>query len=644
MPNSPTYLGTVQDVQGATIGIALDKDTVSGLAFIGGLGYRIGQIGSFVRISIGFTDLFGIVSQIGAGAVPEPLIKAQPYDYLHGLRWMQVQLIGEGQRSGKFRRGISQYPTIGDEAHLVTEQDLTRIYGPGEPDDFVAVGHLASTEAIPSLVNINALVTRHAAVVGTTGAGKSTTVAGILSALADSDHYPSARILLLDIHGEYPKALADRCTVFRVSADETKGDRPLHIPFWALSFQELITVGFGGLDGQKAATIADYVLQLKRESLTNCPLDGVTQDAVTVDSPVPFCIHKMWLDLHRREHLTVVPKPGGGSDEREPAYVLNDKGKPVQTGDAMLVTAPLYRTVKTTGKAEERVQYGADGIGIRQQLAGLASRLRDPRFNFLFRPGDWLPDLDGKTAQDLDVLLENWIGGEKPISVLDLSGIPSAVLNDLIGALLRILYDALFWARKLPEGGRERPLLVVLEEAHAYLNKDDSGAAAAAVRRIAKEGRKYGVGIMLVSQRPSDIDSTILSQCGTLFAMRLSNETDRAHVTSAASDNLKGLFNMLPVLRTGEAIIVGEAVSLPIRTFIDPPAKNRKPDSEDPRVVVRGSLQRDGFDGAGGWNQKRDIPDYAAVMRLWRKQSPHYEHIKATPGGTGTPADKEAES
>lgn len=637
MPGNPTYLGTVQDVQGATISVALDKDTVSGLAFIDGHGYRIGQIGSFVRISIGFTDLFGIVSQVGAGAVPEALVKTEPYGY----RWMKVQLIGEGPRGGEFKRGISQYPTIGDEAHLVTEQDLRTIYGPGEPDDFVALGHLASAESIPALVNINKLITRHAAVVGTTGSGKSTTVAGLLTSLADTHLYPSARVLVFDIHGEYAKALSDCCTVFRVSVDEAKGGRQLHIPFWALSFEELIAVGFGGLDGQKASTVADLIMQLKKESLANCPRDGVTQDTVTVDSPVSFCIHKMWLELHRREHVTVVPKPGGSADDREPAYVLNDKGKPVQMGDPMSVTPPLYRTIKTTGKPEERVQYGTEGIGIRQQLAGLASKLRDPRFGFLFKPGDWLPDIKGKTTKDIDVLLQEWIGGDKPITILDLSGIPPTVLNDLIGALLRILYDALFWARKLPEGGRERPLLVVLEEAHAYLSKENSGAAAVSVRRIAKEGRKYGVGIMLVSQRPSEIDSTILSQCSTLFAMRLANEIDRNQVTNAASDNLKGLFDMLPALRTGEAIIVGEAVSLPIRTMIDPPAKNRKPDSEDPRVVVRGSLQRDGFDGAGGWNQKRDVPDYAAVVRLWRKQSPHYEHVKASPKNAIRPRKKD---
>ena len=212
-------------------------------------------------------------------------------------------------------------------------------------------------------------------------------------------------------------------------------------------------------------------------------------------------------------------------------------------------------------------------------------------------------------------------------AILDLSGIPSTVLNDLIGALLRILYDALFWARNVPEGGRLRPLMLVLEEAHAYLAKEHSGTAAIAVRRIAKEGRKYGVGVMIVSQRPSEIDPTILSQCGTIFAMRLANDIDRGQVSGAASDNLKGLFDMLPILRTGEAIIVGEAVSLPMRTLIDPPDKNRRPDSEDPRVVVRGDPNKEGYEGEGGWAVPRDPREnYAIVMRQWRKQSPHYEH------------------
>lgn len=630
----PTFIGTVQDVHGATITVELSDDTVTGLSFVHGEGYRIGQVGSFVRIPLGFVDLYGVVSQVGAGAAPEREEDRQVY----GNRWVKVQMVGEGQRGGRFERGISQHPTIEDRVHIVTEANLLEIYGSGDPQDFVSVGHLASAESIPSLVNINKLVTRHCAVVGTTGSGKSTTVAGLLTALTDPKRYPSARIVVLDIHGEYAKALADRASVFRVAVQASKNQSGLFIPFWALSFEELVGLAFGRLtDEKQIAAIADAIVQLKRESLQTQPRDGVEESRVTVDSPVPFCLHKLWFELHKREHQTVVPRPGDAADEVDPAYVLGQTNQPQQLGDAMSVTPPLYRTVKRTGPAHERVQWGPDPIGIRQQLAGLASRLRDPRLAFLFNPGDWLPDTSGKVAKDLDALLQGWIGGPQPITILDLSGIPSPVLNDLIGALLRILYDAIFWARNLPEGGRERPLFLVLEEAHAYLAKDNSGSAAAAVRRIAKEGRKYGVGMMIVSQRPSEIDSTILSQCGTLFAMRLTNDTDRGHVTGAASDNLKGLFDMLPVLRTGEAIIVGEAVSLPIRTLISALAPHRRPDSGDPVVVARLSSE-DGYDRPGSWVQRRDPPDYASMVRQWRQQDPHYVH-KTPSDATAAPPD-----
>jgi uncharacterized protein len=639
MRTDPTLIGTVQDVTGTSVSVSLVNETATGLSFFKGESYRIGQVGSFVRIPLGYTSLFGIVSQVGAGAAPGAEEDNRPW----GNQWLKVQLVGERGREGRFERGVSQHPTINDTVHIVTEEDLREIYGPGDPVDFVAVGHLASAESIPALVNINKLVTRHSAVVGTTGAGKSTTVAGLLAALSDPTRYPSARIVVLDIHGEYAKALADRSTVFRIAADEDKGERFLNIPYWALSFNELVKLAFGGLGDEPLAAVADAVVALKRESLSNKPRDGMNSEQVTVDSPVPFCIHKLWFDFHQREYRTVIPKPGGAADEIEPAYVLGTNGQPVQLGDAMSVIPPQYRTVKTTGPAAERVQWGPDPLGMRQQLAILASKLRDPQLAFLFNPGEWRPELNGTVAKDLDALLADWIGSKPPIAILDLSGIPSSVLNELIGALFRILYDAIFWARNLPEGGRERPLLLVLEEAHAYLGKEHSGAAATAVRRIAKEGRKYGAGIMIVSQRPSEIDPTILSQCGTIFAMRIANETDRGQVAGAASDNLKGLFEMLPILRTGEAIIVGEAVSLPMRTLIDPPQKNRWPDSTDPRVVVRGDPNKDGFESEGGWAVPRYPENYAIVVKQWRKQSPTYEH-KPDPPALGVDAKPGANS
>lgn len=611
MPSRPTYLGTVQDVQGATISIALDKETVSGLAFIDGHGYRIGQVGSFVRISIGFTDLFGIVSQVGAGAVPEALAKVEPYGY----RWLKVQLVGEGQRSGEFKRGISQFPTIGDEAHLVTEEDLTRIYGRPDAPNFVRVGSLASADSIPALADIDRLITRHSAVVGTTGAGKSTTVANILASLSDPVRYPSARIIVLDIHGEYHAALNDRATVFRVNADETRGEKPLFIPYWALSFDELSRVTpFRGLNDADRAALLDKVKELKAASLRAQARDGVTVDTLTVDIPIPFSIHRLWYELYRYICSTHTAQ-GANQSEATEAIEQGPNGQPL-LGDIMGVSPPKYRPITSGGP--NRVYLSGAPLNIRRQILATESLLRDTRYDLLFRPGSWCPqptlqNLDAQPAEDLDTLLKSWVGGDKPITILDLSGVPVSILIDLVGVLLRLLFDALFWPRYLAEGGRRRPLLLVLEEAHAYLNSGNESAASIAARRIVKEGRKYGLGAMIVSQRPGEIDPTILSQCGTVFAMRLANATDRAHVTGTVSDNLEGLFNMLPALRTGEAIIVGEAVHLPLRALIDAPAKNRRPDSHDPKIYDPS--------GNGGWNRQKQAEDYARVLKAWRSEN-----------------------
>lgn len=607
MSNSPTFLGTVQDVQGSTISVALDKNTVSGLVFIDGQGYRIGQIGSFIRIPIGFIDLFGIVSQVGAGAVPEALSNIEPFGY----RWLKIQLIGEGQRTGDFKRGISQYPTIGDEAHLVTEQDLSRIYGKSDSLSYVQIGNIASAESIPALIDIDRIITRHCAVVGTTGSGKSTTVASLLSSFSNNEKYPSARIIILDIHGEYQAALSDRATVFRVNADESRGEKPLCIPYWALSFDELMKViPFRGIGDADRAAIIEKVKILKLNSLQNNPLAGVTEDTMTVDSPVPFSIQKLWYDLYRFVCSTHTMQSANQNESSE-AIVKDDLGNPIM-GDILRVIPPKYQPITQGGS--NRVYLSAAPLNIRRQIFALESLLKDSRYDFLFRPGPWFPNEAGHPESDLDLLLKSWIGNDKPITILDLSGIPPSILMDLIGVLIRIIYDALFWARFQNEGGRIRPLLFVLEEAHAYLNSNNDGLAAIAARRIVKEGRKYGIGAMIVSQRPSEIDPTILSQCGTIFAMRLANTSDRSHITGTVSDNLEGLFNMLPTLRTGEAIIVGEAVHLPLRAQITAPPINRRPDSHDP-VIFDNDANR-------GWNRAQIDENYINVIKTWRSENP----------------------
>lgn len=610
MIEKATFLGTVEDVHGSTVSVVLDEATVSGLLFLDGHGYRVGQVGSFVRISIGYIDLFGIVSQVGAGAVPEKLAEVEPY----GRRWMTIELMGEGDGSGNFQRGVSQYPTIGDPVHLVRESDLAKIYGRPDTPNFVQIGHLASAESIPTLVDLDKLVTRHSAVVGTTGAGKSTTVASLLASLSDRQRYPSARILILDIHGEYPAALKDRATIFRVKPDQNSEEKQLFVPYWAMTFDELLSVSMGNLDEKGRGAVLEKITELKRDSIKKQSREGITNDNLTVDSPVPFSIHKMWFDLHCEMRSTHYQKAGVQQSRETWALETDDSDNLIQPGDVMKAIHPLFKRVKDVAGDPEKIRWSTSTLNIGGAIDALGSKLRDPRFDFLFRPGPWLPSEEGQPEEDLDSLIERWLGGSEPIAILDLSGIPVSIVTNLIGALLRIIYDCLFWARNMSEGGRERPLLVVLEEAHAYLGKGDQGPAALAVKRIVKEGRKYGIGAMIISQRPAEVDDTILSQCGTFFAMRLSNATDRGHVTGTASDNLSGLFDMLPTLRTGEMIITGEAIHLPVRTVLDPPPKNRRPDSGDPLV----------YDDKypGGWNRRREKGDYGEVVKAWRRQDP----------------------
>lgn len=623
--SDPSRLGTVEDVNGSSISVKLSENTPAGLLFVNGEAYRVGQVGGFIRIPSGYVDLFGVISQVGAGAAPGPPEFAPQL----GNRWLRVELLGEGRRGAKFERGVSQYPSIGAPVHVVTESDLKTVYAPGDEDRYVAVGRVASAEALRAYLDLNRLVGRHCAVVGSTGAGKSTAVASLLAAVSFSGKLPGARVILLDLHGEYAKALGDHATVFRLNPRPGTAEEKLCIPYWALAFDELVPICLGGMDDKQRSVIADLVVALKQEAVTANASLGISAEEVTVDTPVPFRLKELWFRQHCREHRMVTKKQGGSEDDVVDALVLGAGDKPEQPGNAEQLIPPKFRTYKSTGPKDQHVASANEGANLRQQVALLHSRLRDQQLGFLFSPGDWAPDSKGCTKQDLDTMLASWMCAKRPMTVLDLSGIPSSVLDHLIGAVLRILFDAAFWGRALPVGGRARPLLIVLEEAHRYLGKSDkdsvttmrSGAATAA-RRIAKEGRKYGVGLMLVSQRPSEIDTTILSQCGTMIALRLTNETDRGMIASISSDSLKGLFSMLPILRTHEALIVGEAVNMPIRARMDLPPVGRWPDSEDPVVVV--PKDSDGKrERPGGWTESVKDENYKPVVEAWRKQDPH---------------------
>jgi uncharacterized protein len=177
------------------------------------------------------------------------------------------------------------------------------------------------------------------------------------------------------------------------------------------------------------------------------------------------------------------------------------------------------------------------------------------------------------------------------------------------------IYEGLFWGREKSEGGIRRPILTVMEEAHRYLSKDAEGSAQKIVQRVVKEGRKFGIGAMIISQRPSEVDETILSQCGTFVALRLSNAADRSKVQAALPDSLASVVDSLSVLRTGEAIITGEAARLPIRCRIALPAEEHRPNSEDPKVSEH-------------WRRSRSPENYDRVAASWRAQNPKWAEVR----------------
>ena len=220
---------------------------------------------------------------------------------------------------------------------------------------------------------------------------------------------------------------------------------------------------------------------------------------------------------------------------------------------------------------------------------------------------DYHPNQDGKTGEDLDSLLAGWIGAPEPVTVLDVSALPAEVLGLVVGTMVSLVYDTLFWGVNLPVGGKRQPLLLVVDEAHRFLPRDAETAASRACSRIAKEGRKYGVGLLVVTQRPSDVDPGVLSQCGTMIALRVTNGTDRTAVASTVPDDLGGLTALLPSLRTGEGLVLGDALQVPSRVRID--RAPERPVGDDPVLPDAWLVPRP------------DTAHYTTALVGWRNQT-----------------------
>lgn len=589
MSHNPTHIGQVESVSGNSVTIKMAGKYPSNMPIIDGTVYRIGQIGSFLKIPLGYANLYGLITQAGVLAMPDALLMAYKDNpsIVDGNRWLRMILVGE-QIGSTFERGVLQSPTSGDQVHLVTNDDLRIVYGGYKAQSSIVIGNQSASEGLAAQLDMDRLISRHCAILGSTGSGKSNAVSVVVRAIAEKP-LPSARVLMIDPHGEYASSLAGKCRVFRVGANTTAGEDELCVPFWALPFKELMSIFPGRLSDQNEDYIRGKVLDLKRVSAA--AIRGLREEAITADSPVPFSIQKLWFDLDDFERITYK------ADRATPEAL-------VSAGDAATLKSNQYPAAGLGSSAPFLNNKAKGMLGF---LDGMRSRLLDQRYGFLFNPSGYSPDLNGLSPNDLPRLFSTWFGHGLPVSILDLSAIPSEIMQAISGAILKIIYDALYWGQGTLVGGKNQPLLIVLDEAHAYLKAGENSISSRTVQSIAKEGRKYGVGMLLVTQRPSELDETVLSQCGSIVALRMTNTRDKGHVSSAMQDELREMADVLSSLRTGEAIISGEAVRIPSRVkFFQADNAIR---SSDP---VASKL----------WaNPRPDSAEYEASIRNWRNQS-----------------------
>lgn len=587
-----TLIGEIISVNGNVISVQLLNTVKSNMLIIDGVVYRIGQIGSFLKIPLGYSNLFGIVTQTGAAAMPDifhEMMENNP-SAIQNQQWLSMVLVGE-QQGCKFSRGVSQSPTTGDSVHLVTIKDLDTIYGKYDEYSSIDVGNISISESLRAKLDLNKLVTRHSCVLGSTGSGKSNAVGILLSAI-EKKKFPGSRILLIDPHGEYNSVFKDDSIVFKIHADENKGQKELYIPFWALPYHELLAIFGGTLSDSNKEYLRNKIVEAKINTVKEMNLD-IEKEFITADSPIPFNIKKLWFELDDFERQTF-------NERAKP----ETKTKLIVEGNAEQLISNEYKPASAGGGAPF---LNNQAKGILSFLDNMRLKMKDSRYSFLFSPGEYIPNDVGITEKSLEELLLQWLGNAGKITILDFSDIPSEIMISTAGTLIKIIYDALFWGQNLDIGGKKQPLLIVLEEAHNYLKAGEESIASNIVQKVAKEGRKYGVGLMLVTQRPSELDDTVLSQCGTIIALRMNNNKDRSYVSGAIQDELQTMIDLLPSLRTGEAIISGEAVKIPSRVQFYKLGK--APKGSDPNVTEC-------------WKRHPNISDvtYKNLVKLWQNQ------------------------
>lgn len=569
-------LGSVVAVDTSTVSLRVDQ--VDKLKSI-----QVNRL-AVLRSSRAGQHLIGVVTRItrklddaGASADVETDSGSQvlPENNLVRVTLIGTLLDRDGGSKNVFRRTLETVPEIDAQCFALDGTRLTQfmqvISNVQESGPRLSLGTFTLDTDAEAFLNGNKLFQRHAVIVGSTGSGKSWTTARLLDQIAQ---LPQANAVVFDIHGEYKPLACDAFRHIRIAGpvDIEKGtglkDGVLHLPYWLLGYEALVSLFVDRSDQNapnQSMTMTKCITDAKKASLTD-PAHKEILDNFTIDSPVPFSIVAV---LDALKNLNEGMVPGANSKEKQGPYF--DK--------------------------------------LSRLIARLEAKFTDRRLGFIFQPPSecmkmsWLDEMvhqliGGRGAQS------DKVGG---IKIIDFSEVPSDILPLMVSLLARVIFTTNQWADK----SQRHPIALFCDEAHLYIPERAATDSADTVsvkifERIAKEGRKYGIGLVVISQRPAEVNRTVLSQCNNVIAMRLTNGDDQTVIKRLLPDSLGSFGDLLPILDTGEALVVGDASLLPTRVRVSKPS--RQPDSQ---TVAFWDC----------WNEVHSKSDTAKSVRAWRKQS-----------------------
>jgi len=513
----------------------------------------VGEIGSHVLIRQGDIQVVALV--VRAYQEFLPALAGTAAERAEGLTkrgLLDLLPLGDLSKNGVFSRGVIHHPTPGAEVHLMRKKEVGSLYKKYQ-DKGYELGYLPTLPDVGICLDPSTLFARHLAILGQSGSGKSWGVATILQQAVKT--MPNAHIILLDVHGEYVwhDNRGEQHSAFNENIYRYVDARDLEIPYWLLTYGELVDLLIDRSD-EKASTqmayLREVLLELRRKA--NKDLEQVY---ITIDSPVYFSLPELFLAFKRANEQ------------------VTDFGK---------VKGPLF------GQFDEFI-------------VKLQARFNDVRYDFLFKPKR------RKSSDTLADLLRDFVGLRKPsrqITVIDFSSVPFDVRPTVSAQIGRLSFEFNYWNPR----SREFPILLMCEEAHAYIPRAADSqyeGTRRSMERIAKEGRKYGVGLAVVSQRPYELSETVLAQCGNFICMRITNPDDQEYIRGLVPDAEAGLVNILSSLGRGEAMAMGEALPIPTRFMFNPP--NPTPNSND-------------IDFYGEWRKGVESLDVDAIVDAWRRQ------------------------